>query len=658
LKTLTSLAIAWLLSGCATTTTREFRWPTLHADARELKQRYPRASAVVIRDEDHYDLTYDSSAPPRRMERYVAMAILAEGGEKYADVKIPVDAGEMLFLHARTTDPDGTTQEVTPEEVHEETERGGSEPEYLLVPSERKVKVFRLPGVRVGSIIECAYAIVDYHLTDSLRQKLEWPIPTQHYRLEISVSGLVDLNFRLYNAEATIHKQEGSGRKRAVIEMDDLPGTRVEPLAPPTSLTEPWWLIVLQRLATPRRMLNAHTTWADTLTPLGFWLYIDDDKFYGGVKLKPELAGCERGTLCAIERALIFVNAETDLTKFVSSLDQARPLKEVLASRTANNMEKTLLLRRALEAVGVPSRFAVIARNRNNDFDPLFPAPGSFDHLILYVDTVPGLTAPVFLDPSCEYCEVGEIPPWIRDRAALVFKTKRGYSELYETSVAFMRTPSDAAGMASDRRNIEVQLELSGAVHGRMMADAGGQEAVDMHAETRAWLDDDWRVYLERLLHRFSQAAELCARVPQKWDKRDAVLALGADFAVDNYASVDGERLIVPLTLLHGLSDETLGGEPRVHDLMIDKAVHEEETVTFRLPSGYEATSLPRAVHIRTEAVDALFSVSATPGLVRVKRMVELHVGRWPPAAFNDVVDVFRGMAALRQQAFVVQRAH
>ena len=76
-----------------------------------------------------------------------------------------------------------------------------------MATAKRKLKVFRLPNVHPGSIIEYTYGYADNGLHRLLGDVISRPIPVRHYHLEFTDNGPFRLAFRLYNAQAEAHKE-------------------------------------------------------------------------------------------------------------------------------------------------------------------------------------------------------------------------------------------------------------------------------------------------------------------------------------------------------------------------------------------------------------------------------------------------------------------
>jgi len=631
-----------------------FEWqPPRSTNVAALAQKYPHAVAVLLGRDDQIALTFDQSPQRTQIMRHDTIAILSDGGDRYAEVTVPVGDGRVQFLQARTIGPDGRVEEVTPTEVHTETARTGNRLDGVEVEE----KVFRLPGVRVGSVIEYAYGLENDHPTYFLTSTISEPIPVEHYHLEVSVDGPAAVAVRTYNTHSKLQREGHDGEQRLVLDEHDIPAAKKEPLAPAATVTEPWWALTLLTAPVGRHFIvGVFDSWSHTFTAIAHVLNDRKAEDYAGAALKPSLDGCDGRARCAVERALALVTSKTELSGFVSSIIDARPLKEVLASGLANNVEKALMLRGALAAAGVKASLAALARDLNQDFDPGFPSARVGDHLIVAVDKQPGIEDLLFIDPSCESCALGELPGWSAERQAILFgKPQRPLATgQEETPVSLVRLASADPGLSAHRQTIDATLEANGRIRGQIADEWNGRDAVDLRVQTRKWLDDAWRKEVESDLHARANTAQLDAVSPLSWDKRAARAALKVEYSAPGYAASDGARLVVPLSFLELPTDRELDDQPRRHDVMVRAPKREEETMVFHLPSGWVATDLPHGSTWHSEAADALFEVRSAPGTVTVRRVVQTHLGHWGPGEWSDVASVLRKLSATRRAAFTV----
>ncbi len=649
-----ALLVALAAAGCAPTM-GPFNWAPREADVQRLAEKHPHAVAVILSRDDRVTLNFRPGFASTMM-RHDVIAILAEGGSHWAEVAIPVGNARVQFLRARTIGADGHAEEVTPEEVHSAVARTGGR----LDGVESTVQVFRVPGARVGSVVEYSYGLLNDRPSYYLRGPMSATVPIEHYHLEVEIAGEVDAGIRIYNANAKVEKHGGFETQQFVLDQRDIPASAPEKFAPPPSVTEPWWTVAVTRAVLRHRLLGIYDTWSHTLSGLSKILFEDKAKDYAGAALKPSLDGCDGNAHCAAERALVLINAKTELTRFVSDLLDVRPLKDVLASGTANSVEKALLLRAALETAGVKASLALLARNLDVDFDPDFPSPGRVDHMIVFVERQPGVDASFFIDPSCESCALGQIPEWSKDRQALVFGKAdvRTANTQLETPVQITRVDGADPAMSVHKQLIEADLDMEGGLRGRITDEWHGVQAVDFRIESRDWSAERWQRLLADDLHERAKTVQPRAVTPLSWDRRDARASVSVEFTAPGYAADDAGRLIVPLSILHMAADRELPDEPRRHDVMVRAATREEETMVLRLPGGWAASELPTPQVWHSDAADGLLEVTSSPGKVTIRRVWQTHVGHWGPGEFDDLGSVMRKLAAVRAAAFAVSHAH
>ena len=106
---------------------------------------------------------------------YFRIKVLTEGGKKYADVELPYFFGSsgvsLDTITGRTIHPDGTIVPFTGKPYEKTVEKGLFQGEQYQL----KVKVFSLPSVEIGSIIEYRYKL---HLDEHNFRVPDWDVQT------------------------------------------------------------------------------------------------------------------------------------------------------------------------------------------------------------------------------------------------------------------------------------------------------------------------------------------------------------------------------------------------------------------------------------------------------------------------------------------------
>ena len=262
----------------------------------------------------------------------------------------------------------------------------------------------------------------------------------------------------------------------------------------------------------------------------------------------------------------------------------------------------------------------------------------------------------MIINPSCESCAAGQLPPWTQERAALVFGKPRldGAPLQWEAPVEIVHIPRRDDESSAHRQTIDATLEPSGLLRGEMSDEWRGQQAVDLHLSTRSWLDRQWRSAVEEGLHSRANAGALERIRALSWDRRSAAANLGVGFRVPAYAAHDGERLIVPLTFLRMATDRELDEASREHDVMLRQPSREEETLVVHIPEGWTVSDLPPSGMWHSDAVDGAVEIIRGTNTIRIHRVVQAHVGHWGPGEYDEIVAVLRNVGAIRRAVFVL----
>ena len=75
------------------------------------------------------------------------------------------------------------------------------------------------------------------------------------------------------------------------------------------------------------------------------------------------------------------------------------------------------------------------------------------------------------------------------------------------------------------------------------------------------------------------------------------------------------------------------------------------------MPAGYVTDELPQGGTWRSAALDASVQVESKPGVVVVRRIIELHPGSWTKAAYAETRDALLAFTRARQQSLTLRKA-
>jgi hypothetical protein len=643
-----AILLAASAGGCAGT---GWIWQPIESIHRPRAADHPKAHAVVIAREVKLAALKSKYSLSSRALRHEVVAILDEGGFKHADVRIHMsDDDALLLLKARTIAPDGRVQEVTPAEVHENMAQGSSDTDRRKV----KTHIFRLPNIAVGSVLEYVYEVESPRLRPWGIERMSSDLPTQHYHLEVSASEGINIALKAYNVKTDFQRTKDSDGTRVTLDVANIAAAPDEPFSPPWQWTDPWWGFRVRAVG----VFDWNDAWPGTLKEVAQRLYFEQQKYLEKAELKPESADCNGDRRCLVERAVAFVRDRVDLTEFVGSLARPRPLREVLAGGQANNFEKALLLYGTLGAEKVDARFALVARDFGLGFDHDFPLPQSFDHLMVFVPQQPGIAEPLFLDPACEQCAVGQLSGWVNGREALILSAKQKVLDDPQIDVTFAPIVGGEPLASVERRTIEARLDGAGALDGAMTIERQGRSAVDSAIRTRSWQRDRWQKGLESTAQARHKTARLGEFTPQTCDKRQGRCSLRFAWSAPGYAVVDGERLVVPLAFLTSSWDKErpAGDEERQRDVFFRRPERDEEVLRVRVPDGFVVEELPAPVALQSPPLEIALDVARDGDTVVVRRSVQTHAGQWSKSEYARVAEILQTFSSLRAKTFTLRR--
>lgn len=675
------LGVLFLTVGVAhAATPPPWQWEPAGKVERVDPARYPKAPAVVLLREDR--CTYEGHINRLGSRRFVheRIAILNEAGLQYASFRIDLnDEHRLLFLKARTIQTDGTAKEVEPAEVREDHTKIS---DHVVGAPEVKHRVFRFPGAQVGTIVEFVYEIEfnvgPYEVIESWTQRIVEKLPIVRYQVSFEADRSVETAIKVFNLpNAPPFKQEQQGKVgRATLELKDLSGDSGEDFVLPWRQRVPWWVFRLIRYKSPgsgKQSINA--TWNHTM---GKWLhqtvelvqtnrnfglgassYLHDEVMApaGGLeRANQAIKDCSGSVSCVAQAAFALVRDHVDFKGFdESALATVHNSKKILEKGVASSNEKTFLVWSLLERAKITAYIAFTARYIGRELDREFPDTAQFDHQLLYLPEQKGLSQPLWIDPSCEYCRIGEVPSWVAGADAAVM-TYVNTINGPKGDVQFMLVEGSPAQVSQGRSTYEVRLGENGDLVVNLNEEARGVSAMNRQLETRTWTAKKWQEDTDEFVHQHATTARLEERGEMRCDKAAGKCRRTLRFVVPGYATRKGAELLVPLTLLHSSWDQTFVDKERHGDLFFDESQTTAEVLRFQLPPGWELAEMFEPTRIHSPALEFSLTVTAAPGTLSVTRWLQTHAGHFDKAEYPSAREVTRAFAAVREKVLVLRK--
>lgn len=636
--------------GCTPSLTA--RWAPLDELKAPSRSDYPNADAVHLLSERQYLMVsrWRGGDSYTQLLRHEVIAVLSEEGFGVADVRVPYpNKAEFESFEARTIAPDGTVTEVDPSRIYDDD----------LVKSEEegsnsKARVFSFPEVKVGSVLEYRYILKLPFLYTSIIEFPAGKYPVKKYRLRISSTKDTSPDMKSYHTKAPFHTEQDGDTWTIFWNLEDVPAEKREAYRRGSSYREPWVNFVVRRRAKFDYDFQYYTDWDHAVRFVGDDLYYDNEEYYAGFDPKVDYSGCE-DTTCKVQRAVDYL---TENYRFRGFGDwPGRSAKEATDAKAGSTFEKSRLLWWMLEKEGVKAKFAFANRYLTEPRDETFPSRRFGNHLILRVEKQEGVPEPLWVDPSCEYCRVGEVPVWLKEARALVVHARRKPPSLKtETTAEFVAITGPMNMAEGHERRYELAIDESGSASGALTFRMHGRSAMDERNRNHSRSEKDWKERAANVVENRHEAAELLSFDVLEEEEESDACRWGVSFSAPGYGTVDEGRILVPLTVLSSSWDDEFRKD-EVRDLPIAFTRPENTTETLYIsgPEGYEPINIPKERSASTNAVEVKVKASREGDRVKVVRSVRVKPGLYDKAGYDTIVGALDVFTSVRQD--VVQFA-
>jgi hypothetical protein len=394
---LTALLIGTFL--CSNVPAQDFGDITDEEWAKEPPRQYPEANAAILFDKGTLEVTTDGIT----LYRHVRIKVFNQAGaDEAADVEVSCwDDDSFRGFKAHTVTPDGDEHDVGRRDVR--TQESGS----------RRIKVFSLPSVEPGSILEYKYRI--HH--DRFGYLDPWYFQNDLYTFHSEINLKLDPGFTY----TSVTNNCGSG------------ASPVKDIHPRTNVTTYTWT---QKELLPMRDEPYSGAWRNYVAALRCQLVSYKDRWNNIEFIKgwPDLGNRfttaviepyidERDdleeTLSAIKRDSL---TETELLKeiynYVAGNIKLRDdadhgyyihdnLEELLKESYGTGSEKNMLLIELCKLAGMKAWPVLICSRESGLFNPEIYQLQQFDYLIAFIETTQG---GIYLDAGISYCPFGVLP--------------------------------------------------------------------------------------------------------------------------------------------------------------------------------------------------------------------------------------------------------
>lgn len=621
----------------------------------------PGAAAVYLYREQ---ITEDSM---HAMHVYERLKVLTESGKKYANVELgyssSFDNGSVVIdeIEGRTIHPDGTIIPFTGKPYQKLIEKTQGA-KYMA-------KVFTLPDVEVGSIIEYRY---DQRLDDNYFMAPRWYIQSDlytrkaHYLWKPTSKPLIsnDGHHNLTNAIAwtpilpvgaelqhsTLPAVDfNPGQQIFELNVHDIPPVPNEDFMPPIS-------------SLSYRVLFYYTPYRNGLD---FWK--NQGKYWS--QMHNKFIGPGPGVEAAVKDltlpndtqdqklrklyAAVMQLENTDFTREHTNAEEkansGKPIRsadDVWERKRGSSDQLSDLFVAMARAAGMKAYVAAVVNRDRNIFLPGYLSLGQLDDDLAIVN-VDGKEQ--YFDPGSRFCQYGHLA-WKHSSVGGLRQTEDG------TTIA--QTPSEPYTASQIQRVADLKMDEHGAASGTVSMVYIGSPALYWRQHSlrgdATSLEHDLRNSIERLM-----PAGMDVKVSSIEKLADYEQPLRVNFAVQGQiASSTGKRLIVPADIFEVNEKPSFPHEKREIPVYFDYASVSQDAVRVNFPASMKVESVPPNDKAQFQSL-AAYDVAAASTLTSVtfRRNYSLGVIIFMPKEYAGLRSFYSKMETDNQGSVVLLSA-
>jgi hypothetical protein len=623
----------------------------------------PGADAVYLNieqiedDEIHYE------------SYYARIKVLSERGKELATVGIPYLHGDFSVseIKARTIHSDGTVIPLAgkPEDllVLRTTAKGGENTQFNR-------KVFTLPSVEVGSILEYRYVI---HYDDNRYSSPTWEVQRQFYVHKAhfaftpfrafqrgsqsqTSTELLDSHQRIVNSLIWWPKlPPGAAVKTDVLGRFSLDVTDI-PAAPDEEWMPPDESYLYKVVFYYKAGRNANDFW---ITDAKLWSK-DLDRFANPSKAIRDaangLVAPGDSELDKAKKLYAAVQAldNTDFSRHKSEVElkelsfkPAIRAEDTWAQKSGSSEEISLLYLAMLRAAGLNGRAMKVVDRRRGQFDIAYLSLGQLNDTLVVLNTG---GKDIVLDPGEKMCPFGTVH-WRHSGAGGIIQDAGDH--------IITSSPPQAYPDNKVTRIGDITIDAQGAMTGSFRYAMTGQQALEWRQRAlETDLDEVKKQFDHLLLSMVPEGVE--AQIDRFTGLDDPSVSLVAFVNLHgNLGATTGSRMMLP-----GFFFQTRGGHPFVAQPTRSEPVDMHygeiitDQVTYHLPAGFTVEGAPADAKISwpDHAIFIDKIVSGTGQIVLVRSSARAFTFA-KPDEYQSLRDFYQKIAAADQQQLVLTRA-
>ncbi len=597
---------------------------------------------------------------------YARIKVLTEGGKDYANIELPYfveEAGVTIdSIVGRTIQPDGTIVAFN-----------GKPYDKLIVKSSDttiRAKVFTLPQVQVGSILEYRYK---FRFSDGWYLSPEWYLQSDLYTMKAHYNWLPSTYFtsgdmstpehvawaptlpkgvqvvETNTSTSSLGASNGAPQVHLSLDVHDLPPIPKEHLMPPED-------------SVAYRVQFYYTA---AKTPLEYWIKAgkgwskDRDKFIDPKSsVRTSVTSIVQPSDTQEQKVkkiydFVMTLENTDFTRAHSAQEEkAGGLKtvssseDILLRKRGSSDQLAQLFVAMVRAAGIKAYLTAVSDRSQRTYNPFFLSLRQLDDYIAVV-SIDGKD--VYLDPGTRFCTFRHLS-WKHALTGGIRQT--------DTGIEVINTPPEPYSATQAKRIADLTLNDRGEAAGTVTLTYTGDAALNWRQEALRGddtsLNGDLRRHLEQEL-----PGGMEVRVTDVSNLADPDKPLVIQYEVKGLiGAATGKRLLVPASLFEANSRPQFTAAKR--ELAVDMHYPEivQDAVRVKYPASLTVESAP-APDSAKMANAAAYSFSSKTGPSSITLFRNITVGKtfFGPDEYPDLKAFYGKLDTKQGESLVLTRA-
>jgi len=565
-----------LLVACASNRwATQIDWQDFSLPETPTRDQYPHTPAIILLDEGQLEVSSRQNVGSSSFIRKTIIKVLKAAGKEYANVMIPFSPNTVVSdIKARTISADSQITVLHEENIFDVN----LYPRYIFY-SDIRAKIFTLPAVDEGSIIEYTYTKTFPNRTYLHNWVFQSEIPTLISRFTLTIPYDWEYKSQNYYIDLEPFKEAHGPEKTSTYtwEARDIPEFLPEPSMPPASRFF--------------KRIEFSPSFAKDWSEIGKWYFqlaqarMEPDQPLKNFteQLVTNLSD-EREILARIYN---FVQQKIRYVAISIGIGSFQPhfAAETFRQRYGDCKDMSTLIVAMARAAGIKAWPVLISTYQNGPVDTAHVSYTQFNHIIACAQLNDSQL--VWMDATDKTCPFGALP-WY-DQGRWVFAVQDS------GKARFIQTPLNPPERNSLRREWQLELQTDGSLTGSVeFVFSGAKQDIERRflENIHPHLQEQW---LFPMLTLFCPGAVLDSFKITDLDSFDKPLQIHFRFHVSNFVNQRPEDLILEGTILKQKTYETLfPDKPRKFPVHLRFLEKETDFITFHFPPDIDIQYLPK----------------------------------------------------------------